>query len=84
MPTMHELERDIGFPPNSGLDDHKRNITTSAMAIALVRSWVQSQGIPYKAARSALPESLAAAYTNNRYLNSWRKRLNPNWDLTRR
>lgn len=76
-----DLEHQIGFPPNGGRSSEELFITNSPMAHALVRSWLQRQGIPYKAAKSALPKSLASAYVNQRYLNSWRTRINPQWEL---
>ena len=75
------LEEQIGFPPNSGRTQDETFIREHPLAHAVVRSWLQTKGIPYKAAKSALPNSLASAYVNHRYLVSWRNRINPQWAL---
>lgn len=76
-----DLVERIGFEPNSGRGTHEQEILASTAKQSLVRQWLQRQGIPFKAAKSALPSSLASAYCNQRYLNSWRTRLNPQWAL---
>lgn len=81
MSTTEEITRTLGFPPNTGSKEHERTITSSALNTAQVRQWLQLQGIPYKAAKSALAASAASAYVNKRYLQSWRRRINPQWDL---
>lgn len=79
--TTEELTQLLGFPPNTGSGAHERTIVSSALNANAVRQWLQTQGIPYKAAKSAMPTSLASAYVNKRYLHAWRKRINPQWDL---
>lgn len=82
MATNHaELEKLIGFPPNTDKTSDQAIIIGNGALQAYVRSWLQSQGIPFKAAKSALPASLAAAYVNGKYLKGWRTRINPNWEL---
>lgn len=79
--SSQQLEQQIGFAPNSGLQTHIHAILTSATMQNDVRSWLQTQGIPFKAAKSSLPASLAQAYTNRRYLRTWRNRINPSFEL---
>jgi hypothetical protein len=71
----------IGFAPNSGRASDELAIKDSPEKLAIAREWLQRQGLPFKAVKSALPGSVASAYVNKRYLNSWRTRLNPQWAL---
>src|SRR5574337_1632907 len=79
MATIPEIEAQIGLKPNQGLVTpdildkvlHQRS---------LFNSWLSAKGIPLKSSTSAVPNSVASAYSNERYLASWRSRVNPAWN----
>jgi cobaltochelatase CobS len=81
MATMKELEISIGFPPFSQRPSDEALLMTDTKVLGYARLWLGKQGLPDKVIRSALPKSVATAYVSKPYLNAWRRRVNPAWDL---
>jgi hypothetical protein len=83
--TIAELEADIGFVANNGgftvQSDLEYRLGAETKTKARAIEWLTRQGIPDKSARTALNSSIASAYCNKSYLQSWRRRINPSWDL---
>lgn len=85
---VKDIEDRIGQKPFSGaiteqslmeaIDPSKSSSLTLRADLKL---WVQKQGITQRSAATAIDTSLCRAYAHRPYLQSWRKRVNPSWEL---
>ena len=89
-PGMKEIQERIGREPFSGalteryLHDAIDPSRSSSITLrADLKLWVQKQGITARSAVTAVDNSLVRAYAHRPYLQAWRKRVNPGFDLLR-